>query len=208
VNKFPLNFFGLPVFNRRMKKILLPLVALAALIAACVPSVYPFYFDKDVVTDAHLPGNWQESDKTNNPEMWLFENAASNSYAATYTETDGKTGRFEAHLFKLGETTFLDLTPAECNYATNQADLIGISMIPGHLLLRVKLSADKLSVATINPDWLKKFLDQNPNAIAHRVDHDEIFLTSETGTLQKFILKHLGTNELFGEEGDYIRPPK
>jgi hypothetical protein len=104
-----------------MKKALLPLLAIAALIAACVPSVNPFFFEKDVVTDAHLLGTWQEGDKKDHPETWLFENATSNSYTATYTEEPGKTGKFEAHLFKLGETTFLDLTPADCNYATNQA---------------------------------------------------------------------------------------
>ena len=31
-----------------MKKILLPLAAVAALAAACVPSVNPFYTDKDL----------------------------------------------------------------------------------------------------------------------------------------------------------------
>jgi hypothetical protein len=191
-----------------MKKILLPLVAVAALIAACVPSVNPFYTDKDVITDPRLLGAWEESDKTNNPETWMFEDAPSNAYTATYTENDGKTGKFEAHLFKIADTTFIDLTPAECNYATNQTFLINASMIPGHLLMRVKVSADKLTVATINPDWLQKFLEKNPNAIAHRIDHDAIFLTAETGALQKFILKHSGTNELFGEDGDYIRPPK
>jgi len=191
-----------------MKKALLPLVAIAMLIAACVPSVNPFFFEKDVVTDTNLLGSWQEADKKDHPETWVFETATSNSYTATYTEEPGKTGKFEAHFFKLGETTFLDLTPSECNYATNQADLVGISMIPGHLLLRAKLSEDKLTVATIDPEWLEKFLTNNPNAIAHRIDHDEIILTAETGALQKFILKHLAQGELFGDAGDYIRPPK
>jgi hypothetical protein len=76
-------------------------------------------------------------------------------------------------------------------------------MIPGHLLVRVQLSEKKLSVAICDPDWLKKFLKKNPAAIAHYLKDDEIILTAETGALQKFVLKHLGKDELFGDEKDY-----
>jgi hypothetical protein len=191
-----------------MKKTILPLLVLAALVAACVPSVNPFYTDKDVITDARLLGKWQEADKTNKPETWQFASDTNNAYLASYTDNEGKRGVFETHLFKLQDTTFMDLTPADCDYATNQSGMVAMMMIPGHYLLRTKLSDDKLTVAPVNYDWVKKFLEKNPAAIAHRFNQDEIILTAETGALQKFILQHLGTNELFGEDGDYIRPPK
>ncbi len=192
--------------NSLMKKRLIPILGLALFVAACVPSVNPFYFDQDVITDARLLGTWLEGASKSHPESWKFEAATTNTYEAMITDEDGKTGKFVAHLFKLGATTFVDLTPADCNYATNQAALVGIAMIPGHLLLRMTLAEKKLSVAACDPDWLKKFLEKNPSAISHQMKEDAIILTAETGALQAFVLKHLGKDELFGENKDYKKP--
>ena len=194
--------------NGGMKKILLPLLGLAALIAACVPSVNPFYTDKDVVTDARFAGSWLEDEDKDQPVIWKFTATTNNAYAGALTEDKGKTGNFEGHLFKLGAEFFLDLTPTECNYATNQAGIVGVAMIPGHLLVRVKFAEKKLNLALCNPDWLKKLLEKNPSAIAHREVDGSIFLTAETGALQKFVLKHLGKDELFSDGTDYRRQPE
>jgi len=192
--------------NQSMKaKYFFPLFAVAVLLAACVPSVNPFYTDKDVVTDARLPGVWQEVVKKDEPAVWKFEATATNAYKLTVTEEKDKTGEFSAHLFKLGGDFFLDLVPTECNYATNQAGLVGVAMIPGHLLVRVAAFAPALQLAFCNPDWLKKFLEKNPQAIAHRNEHDSIVLTAETSALQDFVRQHLAKDELFGDPGEYQR---
>jgi len=185
-------------------KILTALFGLAVLAAACVPSVNPFYLEKDVVTDARLPGVWQEAGKEK-PEIWKFEAAATNAYQLTVTEEGDKTGVFTAHLFKLGAEHFLDLSPKECNYATNQAGLVDVAMIPGHLLVRVSQFEPRLHLAFCDHDWLKKFLKKNPRAIAHRDENDGMVLTAETRDLQKFVLQHLGKDELFGDGGDLVR---
>ena len=78
-------------------------------------------------------------------------------------------------------------------------------MIPGHLLVRVSLAQTNLQLALCNGDWLKKYLEKNPKAIAHRDDGDGITLTAETRDLQKFMLKHLGKDELFGDYGEFAR---
>jgi hypothetical protein len=186
-----------------MKKVLLPLAAIAALVAACVPSVNPFYTDKDVITDARLAGNWVEDGDKEKPATWKFEAATNNTYGVTLTEGEGKTGRLEAHLFKLGTETFLDLTPTECNFSSEQAGFVNAAMIPGHLLVRVKLAEKKLNLAVCDPDWVKKFLAQNPSAVAHRVVDGNVIFTAETGALQKFVLQHLGQGELFSDGTDY-----
>jgi hypothetical protein len=188
-----------------MKNIFLPLLAILALVAACVPSVNPFYTDKDVVTDARFAGTWMEDEDKDQPVTWKFTATTNSAYVCTVTEDKGKTGSFEGHLFKLGAEFFLDLTPTECNYATNQAGIVGVAMIPGHLLVRVRFAEKKLSLALCDPDWLKKLLEKNPSAVAHRVVDGSIILTAETGALQKFVLKHLGKDELFGDGTDYKR---
>jgi hypothetical protein len=186
------------------KRNLIAFGAAAILLAACIPSVNPFYGDKDVVTDSHLVGEWLEKGKTNELEYWKFEQSTNNAYTLTVVE-EGKTGEFSAHLFKLKGEQFLDLIPTDCNYATNQSELVASSMFPGHLLMRVAQIEPELKLACTDYDWLEKFLKKNPKAIDHHVESERIILTAGTQDLQKFVLKHLGTNELFGEYGEMVR---
>ena len=188
-----------------MKKPILLLLGIAVLICSCVPSVNPFYFPKDVITDSRLVGDWLEADNKDNPSNWKFEATDSNSYNLTVTEEQGKKGGFDAHLFKLGKEYFLDIMPTTCDYATNQVSLVGAAMIPGHLLIRVSQFEPTLHLALCDPDWLRKYLGQHPKAIAHRTEEDFIVLTADTPDLQKFVLKHLGKGELFSDGGDMIR---
>jgi hypothetical protein len=188
-----------------MKTKIFGVLAGVALLCSCVPSVNPFYTEKDVVTDPRLPGVWQEADKKDDPQVWKFEAAETNAYQVTFTEDHGKTGVFCGHLFKLGGEHFLDLIPANCDYATNQAGLVGVAMIPGHLLVRVSAFEPSLQLAFCNGDWLKNFLETNSTAIAHNHEKDSLVLTADTAALQKFVLQHLGKDELFGDAGEFIR---
>jgi hypothetical protein len=186
------------------KRNLIALGAVAILLAACIPSVNPFYEDKDVVVDPHLIGEWQEKGTNSEPEVWKFEQSTNNAYDLTVLQ-DGKSGKFRAHLFKLKQEQFLDLIPTDCDYATNQADLVAYSMFPGHLLMRVGQIDPELKLAVSDYDWLEKFLQKNPKAIDHHLEYERIILTADTRDLQKFVLKHLGTNELFKDYGEMMR---
>jgi len=183
---------------------LIAIGAAVILLAACIPSVNPFYQEKDVVFDPHLVGEWQEKGKTDGPEVWKFEQSTNNAYKLTVVE-EGRTGEFSARLFKLNQEQFLDLIPTGCDYATNQAYLVGFAMFPGHLLMRVGQIEPELKLAVTDYDWLEKFLQKNPKAIAHHTEDDHSVLTADTRDLQKFVLKHLGTNELFKEYGEMTR---
>lgn len=186
------------------KRNLIALAGAAVLLAACIPSVNPFYADKDVVFDQRLLGEWQEKGNTNQPEVWNFEKADESAFKLTVTE-EGKTGEFSAHLFKLKQEQFLDLVPTKCDYATNQAGLVAASMFPGHLLVHVSQMDPELKLAFFNFDWLENYLKKNPRALAHHEEQGGIVLTAETSDLQKFVLKHMGTNELFKESGEMVR---
>jgi hypothetical protein len=195
-----------------MKKRNLIPIAAVVLFGACIPSVNPFYTSKDVVFDTRLLGEWQEKGKPDDPEIWKFEKADDQSYKLTVVEKQGKEGRFDARLFKLKDECFLDIIPHDCKYEANQAGLIGASMFPGHLLMRVPQFEPELKLALFNFDWLQKFLEKNPKALAHHVEgrtgdeHGCIVLTAETRDLQKFVLKHLGEGELFeNKPGEMIR---
>ncbi|MGA2242890.1 MAG: hypothetical protein ABSH11_12775 [Verrucomicrobiota bacterium] len=187
-----------------MKKYnLIAIAGAAVLLCSCIPSINPFYTVKDVVFDARLLGEWQEKDKSDNPDVWKFEGTTNKMYKLTITEKGDKQGRFNAHLFQLKQEYFLDLIPDDCNYATNQADLVTASMFPGHLLVRVPQLEPELKLAFFDFDWLQKHLEKNPKALAHHIEDKRIVLTAETRDLQKFVLKHL--DELFEKPDEMIR---
>jgi hypothetical protein len=185
---------------------LITFAAVTLLLGGCIPSVNPFYTNKDVVFDERLLGEWQAKESSDEPQLWRFDKGDDKAYKLTVTEKDGKHGEFNAHLFKLKQELFLDLIPNDCDYATNQADLVAYSMFPGHLLVRVSQLEPELTLAFCDFDWLKKHLVANPKALAHRVEQkDPILMTASTRDLQRFVLKHLAGGELFGEPAELVR---
>ena len=172
----------------------------ALLFAACIPSVYPFYTEKDLVFDSRLLGEWHEKGKTNDAQIWNFDKAETNTYKLKVTEKPSKTGEFSAHLFKLQDAYFLDLIPTDCDCGV---DLVNASMVPGHLLARVVQFEPDLKLAFFDFDWLGKYLEENPEALAHYKAEDRLLLTASSADLQRFVLKHL--NEIFGQPGELTR---
>jgi hypothetical protein len=191
-----------------MKKFTVFLIAVVTLVTGCVSSVYPFYTDKDVVTDVRLVGTWRPDKGKDNDakkETWEFESTTNKTYVVTIIDDDDKRGQFECHLFKIRRELFIDLTPTEVDYATNQISEIAQLMIPGHLLFRVKFEDQKLKMAVIDVNWMEEFIKKHPSAIKHRLVNGFIYLTSETSVLQKFFMKHLSEGELFANWGEYKR---
>jgi hypothetical protein len=186
------------------KRNLIAVAAAALLLAACIPSVNSFYTEKDVAFDPRLLGAWQEKDNTNNPDVWKFEKSGDNAFKLTVFEK-GKTGEFNAHLFKVNQERFLDLIPNDCKYADNQSWFVACAMFPGHLLVRVRQIEPGLQFSPCNYEWLDGYLKTNRTALAHHAEADSIVLTADTRDLQNFVMKHLGTNELFKEVGELVR---
>jgi len=178
---------------------LVAIASVAALLTACIPSVNPFYAEKDVVFDPRLLGVWGNPDDAD--KSWRFEVATNKTYRLIVSEEKGKRGEFAAHLFKLKGHTFLDVTPTKVELREDQVEMIGAALIPGHLVLRVRGIEPELKLDWVDWDWLKKHLEVNPRALKHRVTAAEsIVLTAETRDLQRFVLKHLRDGELFKVE--------
>ena len=96
--------------------------------------------------DKQIEGEWINEEN----ETWKFEADKDNTaYTLKITQNDGKTGELKAKLFKLGKECFIDLLPNNCEFATNQADIINASVFPGHLLMRVSQFGPQLKIATM-----------------------------------------------------------
>ena len=187
---------------------LIAVAGLALCLPACIPSLNPFYTDKDLVFDPQLIGTWKEKSEAQETEVWKFEKTEDKAYKLVVTDKDGKQGEFAAHLFKLNQEYFLDVIPNDCNYATNQTDLVGWSMFPGHLLARVPQIEPELKLAFFNFDWLSQQLTNNPHILANHREGDRFVLTATTRDLQRFVLKHLAEGELFNKPTEFVPQAK
>jgi hypothetical protein len=99
---------------------------------------------------------------------------------------------------QLGGFLFLD-TQVEGPEMINN-DFYRMHFIPGHIFSRVRLEGDNLSLAMLDPDSLKKMIEEKKADIGHELFGDDgIVLTAPTAELQKFMLKCAGDTEAFGE---------
>jgi hypothetical protein len=172
--------------------------AIAALVVACIPSVYPYYTAKDVSFDPVLLGEWIEDD-----EHWVFTRhpRKEEAYQLRFTDGDG-TDELTATLFTLGEHRFLDVIPDDVELDDNHSVLVAGSVFVGHLVLHVAAIEPRLRMALVEVDWLEDFIEENPKVLSHVVHDDRILLTGQTRELQRFLRKHVDGGELFADYGD------
>jgi len=177
------------------------LASLLFLLTGCVPSLHPLYTNDDLIFDQSLLGSWVGEKKSG----WTFSNDGDKkAYKAVYTDEDGKTGEFVAHLVKLKKTMFLDLYPADPSLAQN--DFYKMHLVPAHSFLLVSKIEPELQIAALNPSWLKDYLAKHPEAIAHEVlEEKQIVLTASTKQLQEFLLTHVQTKDAFGDMSSWKR---
>lgn len=186
-----------------MKKMTLMFVAaLAAVLTGCIPSVNPFYTEQDVSFDPRLVGLWQKSGEQ---ETWQFEKEGEKAYKLTLTDKDRRRGVLKARLFKQSDDLYLDVTPTDCEFASDQADIIGACMMPGHLLIRVAQVEPTLKLAFFDFDWLAKHLEKDPGALAHHAEEKRLLLTASTRELQQFVARHRAEGELFQKPEELVR---
>jgi hypothetical protein len=187
-----------------MKKISLALVLVALTGGVgCIPtSINPLYTGEDLVFDPALIGVWRS--EGDSKEIWAFEKAGDTEYKFVYTDEDGKTGRFEAHLLKLGTLRFLDLFPDESGIEEmDRSGYYKVHLLRTHSFLKVTRIEPALQMAPLDLKWLREFLGKHPDTIRHQKigegDEAQIVLTASTPELRQFVEKHLKTEGAFGE---------
>jgi len=168
-------------------------LAMTMLAGCIVLSVYPFYTDKDLVSDPGVAGSWIEGGNTNS--LWQFTASGEKSYLLT-TADSSSTNYFTAHVFQLKQYQFLDLL------TTNRDEF----ELPLHLISEVSHTGTNLSLHFLDYGWLAGLLETNPAALRHIVVPQQpddtnsdkmVYLTADTKDLQKFLLKYVGNTNAF-----------
>jgi hypothetical protein len=82
-----------------MKALVRPLALTVLLtLGGCVPSLQPFYADKDLAFDPTLLGTWIGDD---GKDTWEFTKHGERGYKLHYTDKEGRQGRFVVYRFRL-----------------------------------------------------------------------------------------------------------
>jgi hypothetical protein len=180
-----------------MKKPILIVAATSTLLltGCLVTSVYPFYTDKDIVSESGLAGKWASTNEET--EHWVFEKDATRAFRLTYT-TKTSTNIMSATPFRLGDNKFLDLMGDPETGSETQPP-----PIPSHFLLHLLRTSPSITMVPMDYDWLTQLLTNKPAAVRHHFigegDKRRLVLTADTKELQAFVIKHINNKEAWGD---------
>lgn len=181
---------------------ILAAMGLATLLTGCWPrSLHPFYTAGDLRAEPRLEGGWKQTpDNGGSAEdermRWTFKALDAQRFELLMSRGQ-ETNAYEARVFELGGTRFLDAFSKTRNVDT----------IPAHHLFQLAEVAPTLQVRALNPDWIAKWLEKHPRSLAHVVaaspeesearDPESIVLTAETRDLQRFVRAHQHDPDFF-----------
>jgi hypothetical protein len=168
-----------------------------SLLVGCVPSVFPIYGEDDLIFDPAFVGVWTTEDSS---AIFIVTEGTGRmphlSYEVEFIDEECDRGKLNMQLASIGGSKFLDVYPVE-------RDDEGL-LLPTHVFFRIdEQVGSTTTLRTMNPDWLKQYLEGDPEAIEHIEVSDEIVLTATTPELQRFYLEHRQTPDAFGEPDVY-----
>lgn len=158
-------------------------------------SLHPLYTKEDVTFDESLLGMWVNEAEE---ETWTFNRKRENESLLEYTDKQGKSGFFVAHLLRLDESVFLNIFPDDSDEKVGAIldeinDFYKLHLIGLHSFMRMDITDETVKMAFMNYDAFKKHLEKHPDAISHTYVDDRIILTAQTPELRAFVQEHLET---------------
>jgi hypothetical protein len=212
------------------------LLGMAVFLTGClvVPSLHPFYTDKDVVFEPALVGSWQEYQVESGapppaiPQVWAFSknegtDRAPNGYDLSVSVKD-YTASYQAYLVKVGDSLFLDLLPnglqtpeirtgsdaksqqsPEEEAGSNVQMLSLLHYVPSHSIWRARLNGNELEIATLDEDWVTQQVQEKTLGLRYETVQDTTVLTASPEELREFLLKHAHDDKAFPDPWTYRR---
>ena len=175
-------------------------LSLALLATACIPSLHSLYTESDLIYEKTLEGVWVENDAS-----WIFKKASGKTYDITMIDGEKKAGHFAGHLIKLGDRHFLDLYPTDLE--TGGSNFYDMHFVPAHTFAWIQYDDSKLQFNFLHVETIADLLEDDPDALPHKLIDDNLVLTAETEKLQAFILKHMHEDDFFAETDPFKRQP-
>ena len=171
--------------------------AVAALLLAAVSSagcvvlgLDRFYDDLSITFDERLLGTWRNDD---DDVTVTVERSDWRAYRVRYEQTI-ESGTLTAYLFRAGDRTYVDLTPA-------RGQDFGSFVVPVHAVLRVAIDGDELRVSALSYDWFDRTLraGQVPAHLgAVRGEREQILLSAGRAVLEPWLAAMAPDDPAFG----------
>jgi hypothetical protein len=168
------------------------LALLGALMIACqgclVVALHPVYDPDSIAFEPALVGTWT-SDEDN--LTVTFDRAEWHSYHLVLDDS-GKITRLSARLTRLADDVLLlDLTPLD---GTDVPELT----LPVHLIFRVTVEADALTIATLNYDRFYGMAKAGPAGLGLAIDgRQNAVITAGTPELRAWLAAHANDDGVF-----------
>jgi hypothetical protein len=189
-----------------MKRIAAISMLVLAGVIGCVPSIHGIATKENTVWDDGLLGRWGDPNDSNDPnaEVWEFAKGEPDGlYVLTHHDDKGKAGVFNVALVELGDKLFLDIYPGD-DTCENLNELSKVHVVPAHTFMRVNRIGNELRIRFMDPDAVKKLLDEQPTLVKHEARGDDggdgVILTAGSAELQEFLMGY--ADRIFGDKDD------
>jgi hypothetical protein len=151
-------------------------------------SLDPVVTDQEAVFDPTLLGTWgTNQDK----DLCILRRNGDSGYAITYV-SDRSARQFVARLFRVGESSMLDLTP----------DGTDELQIAGHAVVRIWTKGGTLRWAYLDTEWLRK---QASQLLPNRTDDKRLVLTAPGAAVRAFVAKYGVDDKAHGDIVEWQR---
>ena len=179
-------------------------VAISAFFTGCpVRSLQPLFSEKDLTYNPALVGKWADGE-----DIYSFSRANENEYAILLTEqkpTDSTTNAraevdtitFVGRLGRLGKNWFLDTYPAR--------ETGDFHLLPTHIIAKVRIEGDTLTLASLEGDWLKKMLKAGHLRTECTLVDGDVILTGPTKEIQQMVRKYADDENAFPGPEKFVR---
>ena len=176
------------------------------LLAGCyVQSLYPFYTKKAVINFPEILGDWKvikHGEKYipySEQIPWKFSKDS-----LEIVDEKGIRSRIKATYFKVGDALFLDSTAADPDEQGNVGGYWVAHVYPVHMLCKVVIEGDTLTLMPLNYDWLEKNKDKLGKEISFVEIDEPVLFTATSEQWLSFLQKHKDTKDVFDQENAYI----
>lgn len=176
--------------------ILFAAAAAALMLAGCiVQSLNPYYTKESISEIPGIEGEWNllgDNGKPQPVKPWLFGKEKILAY-----DERGTQGMLKAVYFRAGESFFLDTTAEEPSKETNEWWVMHV--FPVHLVTRVEIHEDKLTLTPIDYSWLEKAMKSGDVNLPHIMQKEEnsLIFTASAEEWMGFLKKYANDKDVF-----------
>ena len=185
---------------------ILTVAILCLLLAGCyVQSLHPFYTKEKVMDFPKIVGDWkvikhgERYIPFNEQIPWKFSKDS-----LEIVDDKGIRSRIKATYFKVGDAVFLDSTADDPDEQGGIGKYWVAHVYPVHMLCKVFVEGDTLTLMLLNYDWVEKNKNTLRNEIPFIEVDEPMMFTATSQQWMSFLEKHRDTKGVFDQENAYV----